>query len=392
MLEYLVDPGWDDVKQLTQSFHDCEAFRNKEGLTWLNIFMKKINRFSDERLESLIKRIHFEWQAALSGAASKRRAKPPRSSIQVFNQEAVSKAFTRMDEIKDEKKTGGDHILENAQFNNGYRTVPDVRKAWAKLEAEKSRFENLMEPIGRLQMDLLLAGAMKPEDFYITPILLLGDPGIGKTFLATQLADSLGVAMEKISAGGAQGGFQITGSHSTYLSARPGSLTAVLAAGTSASPVFVIDEVDKIVDGQHPVLPVLLDLFEPNTAKAFKDQFLELEYDASRVIFILTANTLDGVPLPLLSRVEVFDVPRPAPAQRLRIIQDEAEQLRRKTRKQIELDEGTSQILAERTDIDLRKTTRLVKEAFTQALLLGNTVAKLVIPKGVRQKSMGFCL
>ena len=158
--------------------------------------------------------------------------------------------------------------------------------------------------------------------------------------------------------------------------------------------MVVIDEMDKIRDSQYPVLPVLLDLFEPQTARCFNDEFFEMQFDASRIIFVLTANSLDGVPAPLLSRVEVFDVPRPEPAQRLRIIQKEAIMLRRKTGRQIKLDKASSEVLAERKDIDLRKTTRLVREAFTRALQAGKLVVKLMRPKfeGSQQIGFGSCL
>lgn len=148
---------------------------------------------------------------------------------------------------------------------------------------------------------------------------------------------------------------------------------------------------DKIQTLQLPFLPVLLDLFEPNTSRRFKDEFLEMQFDASRIIFILTANSLDGVPTPLLSRVEVFNVPRPEPQQRRRIIRAEAELLRLKTKWPIKMDRSTSEMLAERVDIDLRKTTRLVKEAFTKAMLAGDKVAKLVLPKTTEgRRTIGF--
>jgi ATP-dependent Lon protease len=275
-------------------------------------------------------------------------------------------------------------------MHDGFRSVPEARKAGLRLEKAKIQFENLVEPINRLQVDLALASAMKPEDFRITPILLLGDPGIGKTYLAMQLAQALGVGMEKISAGGAQGGFQLTGSHTSWTGSRPGSLFTLLAEGRCATPVVVIDEVDKIRDSQYPVLPVLLDLFEQQTARCFKDEFFEMQFDASRIIFVLTANSLEGVPAPLLSRLEVFDVPRPEPAQRMRIIQNEVAMLRRKTDRQIKLDKASSELLAERKDIDLRKTTRLVREAFTRALQAGELVAKLMVPKFEGRHQIGF--
>jgi len=383
MLDHLVDPSWDCALQMLIFFQHCnKSFQQKPAALWLKGFMKKIEHLSEARAAYLTKRCHAQWQTAFSQTekTAKRKAKP-RSSLQVFNPESIANALEKMCDLKDEKKAGGDRILTNAQSNDGYRCVPDVKKAGLKLEAAKSRFENLVEPISRLQTELVLAGAMKPERFRITPVLLLGDPGIGKTFLATELHKALDVPMEKLSAGGAQGGFQLTGSHPSWQSAKPGSLFALLAKGGSATPVVVIDEVDKIRDSSHPVLPVLLDLLEPSTAKSFKDEFFEMEFDASRIIFVLTANSLDGVPTPLLSRVEVFDVPRPEAAQRLRIIQDMAEQLRKGTRKQIELDKDASEMLAERVDIDLRKTTRLVNEAFSRAMQSGDAVAKLLVPK-----------
>ena len=222
---------------------------------------------------------------------------------------------------------------------------------------------------------------MEPGKFRITPILLLGEPGIGKTFLAMMLANGLGGSMEKISAGSAQGGFQLTGSHSSWNGAKHGQVFKALAEGKTASPVFVIDEVDKIgADDRYPVLPVLLDLFEPDTACCFKDEFFEIEFDASRIIYILTANSLDNAPEALRSRVEIYNVPRPEPAQRLRIIQEETKKLREATGKKIRLDKTTTQRLADLTEIDLRKTTRIVREAFTKAIIENSGVARLIMP------------
>ncbi|MCL4469918.1 MAG: AAA family ATPase [Gammaproteobacteria bacterium] len=390
MLDYIIDPCWDSTKQMLQYFNLSESFKQTDAAIWCHDFVLKNESLSEERAKSLVRRCHIQWQTALSTVKTRNKKTKALAGIQVFKPDAVAKAWAMLGDVKDEKKAGGERILENAQMNAGYRTIPDTRKAGLKLDDAKRRFENLVEPISRLQVDLVLAGAMNPEDFRITPILLLGDPGIGKTFLAMQLAESLGVNMEIVSAGGAQGGFQLTGSHISWNSARPGSLVSLLAEGKSAAPVVVVDEVDKIQTSQIPFLPVLLDLFEPNTSRRFKDEFLEMQFDASRIIFILTANSLDGVPTPLLSRVEVFNVPRPEPQQRRRIIRAEAKLLRLKTKRPIKMDRGTSEMLAERVDIDLRKTTRLVKEAFTKAMMSGDKVAKLVLPKTEGRRTIGF--
>ena len=190
-----------------------------------------------------------------------------------------------------------------------------------------------------------------------------------------QMAQSLGVDIAKISADGAQGGFQLTGSHTSWTGARPRSLTALLAAGKSAAPVIVINEIDKIVDTHYPVLPVLLNLLERGTAKQFRDEFSEMEIDASKIIFVLTANSTVGIPEPLLSRVEVFNVPRPEAKQRLRIIHGIETKLCQETGLQFTLDQPSSRSLAERREIDLRAVTSLVKDAFAKAIAANKTIA-----------------
>jgi ATP-dependent Lon protease len=392
VLFFLVDPAWENARQILFSFsHEKEAFQQKTAALWRNGLNSKIMKIAADAAEAMVNRCYLHWKNAFAMAGGVEVIAKPVLGVAVFDQQAVAKALQMVSGIQPEKMAGADRILQNAQANDGYRVVPDACQASAKLEEAKARFENLLAPIERLQNDLVLAAAMDPEDFQIPPILLLGEPGIGKTYLATQLADALGVATEKISAGGAQGGFQFTGSHTSWSGSRPGSLFKLLAEGRSASPVLVIDEIDKIgATAQYPVLPVLLDLLEPDTAKKFKDQFFDMEFDASRMIFILTANSLEGVPAALLSRVEVFEVPRPEPAQRRRIIEQVTAQLCRKTKTQIAMDQGTCDLLAERLDIDLRRLSRLVKEAFAKALQLGEPLANVVLPTLSWPRRIGF--
>ena len=390
MLDFLIDPTWDSESQMLQCLRNAKtAFQQKPAYSWFGTFIQSIKPLSAERAARLVKRCHAHWSTAINTSAVKVKPKPSRA-VQVFVPEAIDKAIESLDNIAEARRGGGEGVLENARLLDGFRRVPDAKKAGRQLDKTKLQFENLAAPIERLQVDLAMASAMNPADFRMTPLLLLGDPGIGKTYLAMQLAQALGVNMEKISAGGAQGGFQLTGSHNSWTGARPGALFTLLAEGQYATPVVVIDEVDKIRDSQYPVLPVLLDLFEPQTARCFKDEFFEMQFDASRIIFVLTANSLEGVPAPLLSRLEVFDIARPEPAQRMRIIQNEAAMLRRKTGLNIRLDKAGSEALADRQDIDLRKTTRLVSESFARALQAGELVAKLLLPKTEGRCRMGF--
>ena len=390
MLDFLVDPAWDSELQMLQCLRDAKtSFQQKAAYLWFGAFVTNIKPLSSERATRLVRRCHAHWSTAINTSVVKVKPKLSRQ-IQVFVPEAIDKAIEALGNIREDRRGGGDGVLDNARMHDGFRRVPDAKQASRQLDKTKKQFENLVAPIQRLQVDLALASAMSPADFRMTPLLLLGDPGIGKTYLAMQLAQALGVNMEKISAGGTQGGFQLTGSHCSWAGARPGALFTLLAEGQFATPVVVIDEVDKIRDSQDPVLPVLLDLFEPQTARCFKDEFFEMQFDASRIIFVLTANSLEGVPAPLLSRLEVFEIARPEPTQRMRIIQNEAAMLRRKTGLNIRMDKAGCEALADRQDIDLRKTTRLVSEAFARALQAGELVAKLLVPKIEGWLQMGF--
>jgi ATP-dependent Lon protease len=392
VLDFLRDPSWDSPAQMLQSFFHSQplAFLQADAAIWMSAFRRKIKKLNSRDKETLVGDAYIHWTSSCQPIFKAKKRIKALATTQVFVPNDLASAKIRIGELKDDRRDAGSRILQNAHANSGNRTLPNAKTAHVRLEAAKLRFENLIEPIERLQIDLILSAAMKPSDFRVTPILLLGAPGIGKTFLATQLAGALNVSTEKISAGGAQGGFQLTGSHSSWTGSRPGMLFSLLSEGDSAAPVVVIDEVDKIHDAQYPVLPVLLDLLDAGSSKKFKDEFFELQFDASRIIFVLTANSIENVPPALLSRVEVFNVPAPKPVQRLRIIQEAAELLRMKTKRKITLDESTMVLLSERIDIDLRRVARLVHEAFTRAMQAGDAVARIAVPKQDGKRSIGF--
>lgn len=392
VLLFLTDPLWDTTKQIFLHLQSSTTPPpNSIVGRWIFQTVRTVLKLPDNSMERYFRRSVAVITAAINSLGDKsksRRIKTP-AGIPVFASEAMSKAFAYLDKIDEKQRDRAEHDLFEAGNNGGFRTVPNVRKAVKNLDRVAANFENLAEPIKHLQTELALAGAMAPSDFRVSPMLLLGDPGIGKTHLALQLATALGVSMDKLSAGSSQAAFQLTGSHPSWNRAMPGSIFTLLATGTSAAPVLVVDEVDKIGEGgQYPLEPTLLDLLELGTAKTFKDQFYDLQFDASRIIFVLTANDLAAVPTPLLSRVAVFKVPRPQPDQRLRIIQGEIARLRQKTHKHIDLD-STANDLAERVDMDLRQTLRLCQEAFAVAMMARSATAKLTVPATTR-RSIGF--
>jgi len=137
-------------------------------------------------------------------------------------------------------------------------------------------------------------------------------------------------------------------------------------------------------------LPVLLDLLDAGTAQRFRDEYFEMEFDASRIVVVLTANSIDKVPQPLLSRVEVFKVPAPEPAQRLRIMQKIMADLSEKTGHAIAFAPEAAERLADRMDVDLRQLERMVRAAFAMALQAGDKVARLKTPGAIGP--VGFSL
>jgi ATP-dependent Lon protease len=390
---------WDSEKEMLKHFGRTHAgfVFHKTTEQWLARFRGRSAALDESNAQQLVWKTRKLWEKALDLRGNTQAQSPARpsakrpKSVQIFNPDEISRALERLEDMREDKRSGGDRVLDNASRGTGHRLIPNAKKATERLDAAKELFENLEAPLSRLQVDLALSSAMAPNDFHVTPILLLGDPGVGKTYLATQLADALGVSMAKISAGGAQGAFQLNGSHSSWSHAKWGSLIELLAKGDLASPVVVIDEVDKIGDSRTaPVLPALLDLLEVRTARHFKDEFFEVEFDCSRMIFILTANEISNVPAPLLSRVNVFDVPRPSPEQRQRIIQSEIKKWQKKTKRpEINFDLSACNQLAERVDLDLRKTTDLVREGFGRAICDSSAVAMLHIPKS-EGRTIGF--
>ncbi len=146
----------------------------------------------------------------------------------------------------------------------------------------------------------------------ITPMLLLGPPGIGKTHFAREVAQLLGTGLGFISMSSLTAGWVLSGASSQWKGARPGKVFETLVDGQYANPVMVVDEIDK-ARGEHAYDPLgaLYSLLEHDTAQAFTDEFTEVPIDASQVIWVATANDERSIPDPILNRMNVFEVQAP---------------------------------------------------------------------------------
>jgi ATP-dependent Lon protease len=147
----------------------------------------------------------------------------------------------------------------------------------------------------------------------VTPMLLLGPPGIGKTHFARKLAELLGTGMNLVPMSSMTAGWLLSGASSQWKGARPGKVFEALVDGQYANPVIVVDEIDKAAcDAQYDPLGALYSLLEHDTAGAFMDEFAEVAIDASQVIWIMTANDERSIPEPILNRMNVFEIEPPS--------------------------------------------------------------------------------
>ncbi|MET3122304.1 hypothetical protein AAKU67_001898 [Oxalobacteraceae bacterium GrIS 2.11] len=342
------------------------------------------------RIESLRSEAERDRAIAAKNLAAHKsnNSEPPPDSmdVKIFCELAIEKMARLYVGLENASQSSGKAVFTAINdAPNGFRTVP--RPFARDVKQLRSHFENMSEPITQILDELELMAYMPKEEFRITPILLLGPPGIGKTAFAYRLAKTLSLPFCKVK--GAEPSFSLTGSHHTLTKASPGLVLQQLAVHNSAAPVFLVDELEKGGEDRYPISNPLLDLLEPETSRRFKDEFFQMEFNASHSIWIMTANSIHDLSEPLISRASIFNIQPPSQNQRARIIRSELESLRNKSGFNVVASSVEIAKLAERTDLDLRFVSRIVRSGFMKALNGRSVRARWDLPPKSK-RSIGF--
>jgi ATP-dependent Lon protease len=193
-----------------------------------------------------------------------------------------------------------------------------IAMPWSKIDAEQLDMDRAraildedhygLEKVKKRILEFLAVRKLNPEGR--SPILcFVGPPGVGKTSLGQSIAKALGLQFRRVSLGGVHDEAEIRGHRRTYIGSLPGNIVQAMRKAGRRNPVLMLDEVDKLsASHQGDPFSALLEVLDPEQNNSFRDNYLGVPFDLSKVLFIGTANVLDAIPAPLRDRMEVIEL------------------------------------------------------------------------------------
>ena len=199
----------------------------------------------------------------------------------------------------------------------------------SKLEALKTEMPNFSAVIDYV-MEQAALRSLGEQMMGFSPILIVSDPGVGKTVFAECLAEILSTEYHPVDMSTVTAAFVLTGSSPQWTGASPGIVFESLFEGRYINPVMLLDEAEKATEGQYPPINALYRLLEKEQAQRFRDECVGMEIDASHIMWILTGNSLGDLHPAILSRVKVFEVEKPTHDESVKIANSVWKRLREK--------------------------------------------------------------
>ena len=327
------------LADLVASFMDIKG-AEKQQILEITDLSARLDRVSDllaHRIE--VMRLQRQIEEQTRGAIDDRqkevllREQMRQIQKQLGEDESLSEELAELKEALDKAGLPEDALEQAKKELKRLERMPDasgeysmvrtwldlmIQLPWAKLDTETIDIEKAREvleadhfgidKVKRRILEYLAVRKLNPEGR--SPILcFVGPPGVGKTSLGQSIARAVGLKFARVSLGGVHDEAEIRGHRRTYIGALPGNiLQAVRKAGTR-NPVIMLDEIDKLGSGVHgDPSSALLEVLDPEQNNTFRDNYLGLPFDLSKVMFIATANMLDTIPGPLRDRMEIIEL------------------------------------------------------------------------------------
>lgn len=225
------------------------------------------------------------------------------------------KTLFKIFEVEDLNEVKDNPQAEKLLAKNNYRSLHSVEPFLSSLEQLRHDFPNMEDFIDSVEENAVL-NRLGNGAFYIPPSLLVGPPGIGKTFFLSVLLEKAQIHKTMIHMEALSGSWMLTGASPQWKEAKPGVIFNTLIEKDHANNAIILDEIDKINKGTYSPEHSLLQVFEEHTAKEFKDEFCPIKLNISHMIWLATANEIRNISEPMLSRFNTYNIKMPTLAER----------------------------------------------------------------------------